>query len=71
MDMGLFTCLVELQHDGYLCLISELNLTNLDLGPPAPLGALFDEESRSITVTGDPTGSMRADSDTHIFQVFF
>ena len=41
----------------------------LDLGPPVPLGELVDEKPPSITVTGDPAGSMPA--VTHLFQVFF
>ena len=40
-------------------------LTYLDLGPPVPLGASGDEKPPSITVTGDPAGSMPA--DTHLF----
>ena len=39
--------------------------TYLDLGPSVPLGASGDEKSPSITVTGDPAGSMPA--DTHLF----
>ena len=39
------------------------------LVPPVPLGASGDEKSPSLTVTGDPAGSMPA--DTHLFQVFF
>ena len=38
-----------------------------DLGPPVPLGASGDEKPPSITVTGDPVGSMPA--NTHLFQV--
>ena len=45
------------------------SFTFLDLGPPVPLGASGDEKPPSITVTGDPVGSMPA--DTHLFQVFF
>ena len=40
-------------------------LTYLDLGPPVPLRASGDEKPPSITVTGDPSGSMPA--DTHLF----
>ena len=40
-------------------------MTYLDLGPPVPLGASGDEKPPSITVTGDPAGSMPA--DTHLF----
>ena len=40
-------------------------VTYLDLGPPVPLGASGDEKPPSITVTGDPAGSMPA--DTHLF----
>ena len=43
-------------------------LTYLDLGPPVPLGTSGDEKPPSITVTGDPAGSMPA--DTHLFKVF-
>ena len=43
-------------------------VTYLDLGSPVPLGASGDEKSPSITVSGDPAGSMPADS--HLFQVF-
>ena len=43
--------------------------TYLDLGPNVPLRASGDEKSLSFTVTGDPAGSMPADTDT--FQVFF
>ena len=43
--------------------------TYLDLGPLVPLGASGDEKSPSIMVTGDPAGSMPANS--HLFQVFF
>ena len=39
--------------------------TYLDLGPPVPLGASGDEKPPPITVTGDPAGSMPA--DTHLF----
>ena len=35
------------------------------LGSPVPLGASGDEKPPSITVTGDPAGSMP--SDTHLF----
>ena len=44
-------------------------LTYLDLGPPVPLGASGDEKPPCITVTGDPAGSMPA--DTHLLLVFF
>ena len=37
----------------------------LDLGLPVPPGASGDEKPPSIMVTGDPTGSMPA--DTHLF----
>ena len=40
-------------------------LTYLDLGYPVPLGASGDEKPPSITVTGDPAGSMP--SDTHLY----
>ena len=40
----------------------------LSLGPPVPLGASGDEKSPSLTVTGDPAGSMAADN--HLFRVF-
>ena len=40
-------------------------LIDLDLGPPVPLGASGDERPQSITVTGDPSGFMPA--DTHLF----
>ena len=45
----------------------QLNLLRayLDLGPPVPLGASGDEKSPSLTVTGDPVGSMPA--VTHVF----
>ena len=46
-----------------------LRLTYLDLVPPVPLGASGNEKSPSITVAGDPAGSMP--TDTHLFQVFF
>ena len=38
--------------------------TALDLGQPVPLGASGDEKS-PVSVTGDPAGSMPA--DTHLF----
>ena len=44
---------------------SHVGFTYLDLGPPVPLGASGDEKPPSITVTGDPAGSMPA--DTHLF----
>ena len=34
-----------------------------------PLGASGDEKSPFLAITGDPAGSMSA--DTHLFQVFF
>ena len=37
--------------------------------PPVPLGASGDEKPPSITVGGDPVGTMPA--DTRLFQVFF
>ena len=48
--------------------LSGVFLLFLDLVPPVPLGASGDEKSPSFTVTGDPAGSMPA--DTHLFQVF-
>ncbi len=39
--------------------------TYLELGPPVPLGASGDEKPPSVTVTGDPGGSMPA--DIHLF----
>ena len=44
-------------------------LTYLVLGPPVPLEASGDEKYPFLTVTGDPAGSMPA--DTHLTQVFF
>ena len=44
-------------------------MTYLDLGPPVPLGASGDEKLPSLTVIGDPAGSMPA--NTHLFEVFF
>ena len=38
------------------------------LGLPVPLGESAVEKSPSVSVTGDPAGSMPA--DTHLFQVF-
>ena len=35
-------------------------MTYLDLGPPVSLGASGDENSQSLTDTGDPAGSMSA-----------
>ena len=44
-------------------------ITYLELGQPVPLGTSGDEKSPSLTVTGDPAGSMPA--NTHLFQIFF
>ena len=46
-------------------ILSISDITYLDLGPPVPQGASGDEKPPSITVTGDPAGSMPA--DTHLF----
>ena len=48
-----------------ILLLKEILIFTLDLGPPVPLGASGDEKPPSITVTGDPAGSMPA--DTHLF----
>ena len=53
----------------YYCTLPVHYLPYLDFGPPVPLGAMDDEKSPSLTVTGDPAGSMPADTD--LFQVFF
>ena len=45
--------------------VCQKTMTYLDLGPPVPLGASGDEKSPSLTVTGDPAGSMPA--DTHLY----
>ena len=52
-------------------LLVVLHITSiyLDLGPPVPFGALGNEKSPSVSVTGDPAGPMPA--DTYLFQVFF
>ena len=49
--------------------LGRTKVTFLDLVPPVPLGASGDEKSPSVSVTGDPAGSMSA--DTHLFQIFF
>ena len=48
-----------------LCITFEV-LLRLYLGPSVPLGASGDEKSPSLSVTGDPAGSMPA--DTHLFR---
>ena len=60
--------IVRMRYYVYICL-SFYILIYIDLGPPVPLGASGDEKSPSVSVTGDPAGSMPA--DTHLFQVFF
>ena len=64
---GALYCLIGGRHRAVL--YDGLSQTYLDLGPPVPLGASGDQEPPSITVTGDPAGSMPADS--HLFEVFF
>ena len=49
--------------------VEQCIVTYLDVGPPVPLGASGDEKSTSHAVTGDPAGSVPA--NTHFFQVFF
>ena len=55
-------CLSSMSAKTYL-------LTYLDLDPTVHLGTSGDEKSPFLTVTGDPAGSMPA--DTHLFQVLF
>ena len=43
-------------------LVRKFTLFTLNLGPPVPLGASGDGKSPSISVTGDPAGSMPADT---------
>ena len=59
--------IVRILYYVYICLSFHI-LIYIDLGPPVPLGASGDEKSPSVSVTGDPAGSMPA--DTHLFQVF-
>ena len=61
--------IVRMLYYVYICLSFHI-LIYIDLGPlSVPLGASDDEQSPSLTVGGDPAGSMPA--DTHLFQVFF